>query len=181
LDSGEADALGLPRDFIIAMPFGGVRLKRPVIRSPTRSRGPWPTKTTCSGWPKDYDANDRGIRNAWETIVVTGRSCREVLDLRLECIGHYGGLALLWHDQTKVGNYDEGIRIPERIYELLQERQRKTLATFEDRFGRPASAKERPGLALFPSHKRIPARNPRVLLRLVQHAFRQPDRRTRSR
>jgi hypothetical protein len=28
LDSGEADALGLPQDFIIAMPFGGGSSKK---------------------------------------------------------------------------------------------------------------------------------------------------------
>jgi integrase len=156
LDSGEADTLGLPREFIIAMPFGGSSSKKarnPFTDEVARALA---DEDNLRRLAKDYDDNDRGIRDAWETIIVTGRRCREVLDLRLECIGRYGGLALLWHDQTKVGNYDEAIRIPERIYELLQERQRKTLALFEDRFGRPATAQERPGLALFPSHIRNP-------------------------
>ncbi len=156
LDSGEADTLGLPREFIIAMPFGGSSSKKarnPFTDDVARALA---DEDNLQRLAKDYDENDRGIRDAWETIIVTGRRCREVLDLRLECIGRYGGLALLWHDQTKVGNYDEAIRIPERIYELLQERQRKTLVLFEDRFGRPATAQERPGLALFPSHIRNP-------------------------
>ncbi|WP_243727481.1 tyrosine-type recombinase/integrase [Actinocrispum wychmicini] len=156
LDSGEADTLGLPREFIIAMPFGGSSSKKarnPFTDEVARALA---DEDNLQRLAKDYDENDRGIRDAWETIIVTGRRCREVLDLRLECIGRYGGLALLWHDQTKVGNYDEAIRIPERIYELLQERQRKTLVLFEDRFGRPATAQERPGLALFPSHIRNP-------------------------
>jgi hypothetical protein len=39
----------------------------------------------------------------------------------------YGGLPMLWHDQTKVGNYDAAIRIPERVYQLLEARQHKTI------------------------------------------------------
>ena len=76
---------------------------------------------------RDYDPSDRGLRDAWETIIVTGRRCGEVLKLRLDCLGRYGGLPMLWHDQTKVGNYDEAIRIPERAHQMLEARQRKTL------------------------------------------------------
>jgi integrase len=83
--------------------------------------------------------------------VVTGRRASEALSLRLECIGRYNGLPLLWHDQTKVGNLDEAIRIPEYAFDRLGERQRKTLERFEVRFGRPATADERTRMALFPS------------------------------
>jgi hypothetical protein len=48
-----------------------------------------------------------------------------VLQVRLDCTGRYGGLPRLWHDQTKVGNLDAAIRIPERIYQILGERQAK--------------------------------------------------------
>ena len=75
--------------------------------------------------------------------IVTGRRCGEVLELRLECVGRYGGLPMLWHDQTKVGNYDEAIRIPERTIQMLQARQRKTLAVFQERNNRPATPEER--------------------------------------
>ena len=34
-----------------------------------------------------YDPSDRGLRDAWETIIVTGRRCSEVLKLRLDCLG----------------------------------------------------------------------------------------------
>ena len=34
--------------------------------------------------------------------------------LRLDCTDRYSGMPLLWHDQTKVGNYDQALRIPER-------------------------------------------------------------------
>nr|WP_198427284.1 hypothetical protein [Streptomyces antimycoticus] len=42
---------------------------------------------------------------------------------------------MLWHDQTKVGNYNEGIRIPEPVYQRLDARRSKTLQLFE----KPAS------------------------------------------
>jgi integrase len=78
-----------------------------------------------------FDPSDRGIRDMWETIVATGRRSSEVISLRLDCVGRYGGLPMLWHDQTKVGNYDEAIRIPEYIYQTITERQHKTLTRFE--------------------------------------------------
>ncbi|WP_406465011.1 hypothetical protein OH768_53720 [Streptomyces sp. NBC_01622] len=59
------------------------------------------------------DCDDRGLRDVWETLVVTGRRCSAVFNLRLECIDRHGKIPLLWHDQTKVGNFDEGIRISE--------------------------------------------------------------------
>jgi integrase len=65
---------------------------------------------------------------------------------------------MLWHDQTKVGNYNEGIRIPEYLYERLETRRHKTLARFERLLGRPPTPGERPRLALFPSNVRNPSR-----------------------
>ena len=103
---------------------------------------------------ESYDPLDRGLRDAWETIIVTGRRCGEVLQLRLECLGRYGGLPMLWHDQTKVGNYDQALRIPERVYQLLEGRQRKTLTLFEARNNRPPTAAERTQMALFPTNIR---------------------------
>ncbi len=156
LDSGQADQIGLSRDFVTAMPFGGSMAKR--ARSPFTDEvaRALADEDNLKRLAADYDANDRGIRDVWETIVITGRRGREVTDLRLECVGRYHGLPLLWHDQTKVGNYDEAIRIPERLFALLAERQRKTLNIFTDRFGQPATAKQRAHLALFPSHIRNP-------------------------
>lgn len=48
----------------------------------------------------------------------------------LDCIGNYGGLAMFWHDQSKVGNCDVSIRIPDYLYKVLAERQQKALARF---------------------------------------------------
>jgi Phage integrase family len=86
--------------------------------------------------------------------IVTGRRCSEVLNLRLDCLGRYGGLPMLWHDQTKVGNYDAAIRIPERLHELLDARRAKTLALFTAARNRQPTAGERAQLALFPTNQR---------------------------
>ncbi|MFB7918667.1 hypothetical protein [Streptomyces sp. NPDC056061] len=58
-----------------------------------------------------------------------------MIKVRWDCIGRYGGLAMFWHDQTKVGNYDAAIRISERLCKILAERQRKTLDRFTARYG----------------------------------------------
>jgi len=151
LESGEADRLGLDRGFITAMPAAGKVVQR--------SRPPFPDgvakaladEDNLQALARDHDRLDRGLRDAWETIIVTGRRCGEVLSLRLDCLGRYGGVPMLWHDQTKVGNYDEAVRVPERTHQMLQARQRKTLAVFQERNNRPPTPVERAGMALFPT------------------------------
>jgi integrase len=155
LESDQPEVLGLDREFITELPSGG--------SSRTRTRSPF-TDEVARALADDAnlqrlaarDAHDRGLRDIWETIVVTGRRAGEVLNLRLECLGRYNGLAILWHDQTKVGNYDEAVRIPEYIYDRLQQRQRTTLARFEGRHGRVPSPAERSAMVLFPSVVRNP-------------------------
>ncbi|MFG2630663.1 tyrosine-type recombinase/integrase [Streptomyces sp. NPDC048473] len=156
MESGVADEIGLALQFICALPTGG---------SPTeRSRSPFTDEIAraladednLKRLAADYDPNDRGIRDMWETLVFTGRRASEVVRLRLDCVGRYGGLPLLWHDQTKVGNLDEAIRIPERVFELIRRRQKITLGLFMDRHGRPPTPAERKGLALFASGNRNP-------------------------
>ncbi|MDQ1065151.1 hypothetical protein [Streptomyces canus] len=56
---------------------------------------------------EEFDPHDRGYRDIWEALVFTGRRCTEVIRLRLDCTGRYGSVAVLWYDQTKVGNYNE--------------------------------------------------------------------------
>ncbi|BAJ33243.1 MULTISPECIES: hypothetical protein [Kitasatospora] len=73
-----------------------------------------------------YDPNDKGVRDIGESTVTTGRRIGEVLQVRWDCIGRYGGLEMFWHDQAKVGNYDAAIRMPERLCGVLAERRRKT-------------------------------------------------------
>jgi len=156
LESGTADRLGLDREFITAMPAAG--------GAPLRARRPFPDEVARAladeanlvKLAQLYDPEDRGLRDVWETIVITGRRVNEVLKVRWGCIGRYGGLAMFWHDQTKVGNYDAAIRIPERLYDILAERQRKTLDRFTAQHGRRPAGEERAGLALFFSSHRNP-------------------------
>jgi integrase len=154
MDSGEAERLGLRREFITAIPAAG--------GTPRRARRPFPDEVAraladegnLTRLAADHDPDDQGMRDIWETIVCTGRRVSEVLRLRLDCTGRYGGLPMLWHDQTKVGNLDAAIRIPERIYQVLGERQAKTADRFTARHGRRPADAERAALALFPSPRR---------------------------
>jgi hypothetical protein len=61
---------------------------------------------------------------------------------------------MFWHDQTKVGNYDTAIRIPERLHDVIAERQRKTLDRYFAQHGRQPGVAERGRLALFPTTHR---------------------------
>jgi len=154
LESGEDQRLGLDRAFITAMPAAGIQRR---ARSPFSDQAARALADEANlRQLETYDPVDQGMRDIWETILLTGRRCGEVLKLRLGCLGRYGGLAMLWHDQTKVGNYDQAIRIPERLYERLVERQRKTVARFEARHGHSPATQERARMALFPSRMRNP-------------------------
>jgi integrase len=149
LDSGESDSLGLDRAFIVTVPSG----KRKKGR-----RRPFPDDVAKAVADETnlqaldaLDIEDRGGRDIWEALVITGRRASEVLELRLECISRLGGLPMFWHDQTKVGNYDQAIRISERLYERIERRQAKTIERFLEREGRVPTADERLKIALFPA------------------------------
>jgi integrase len=155
LETSQAGRIGLDRSVITAMPHGG--------HVNARTRSPFPDEvaraladdTNLRQLADVYDPNDRGLRDMWETIVATGRRASEVVGLRLECTGRYNGLPMLWHDQAKVGNYDQAIRIPEPIYQRLRERHDKTLARFTDsQGGRSPTPQERAAMALFPTGTR---------------------------
>jgi integrase len=158
LTSGEAERIGLEREFIVVIPYGGtIRAGR---RNPFTDEVAMALveETDLARLANEHDPRDRGIRDIWETIIATGRRRGEVIELRLDCIGRYRGLPMLWHDQTKVGNYNEGIRIPAYLYERLEARRHKTLARFEHLRGRLPTPEERPRLALFPSDVRNTSR-----------------------
>ncbi|WP_369356118.1 tyrosine-type recombinase/integrase [Streptomyces sp. cg2] len=155
LESGAAERIGLPREFIIAIPPGG-EVHR-VVRNPFTDQvaRALADEANLQTFARDYDPKDRGLRDVWESLVLTGRRCDEVIKLRLDCVGRYHGrLPMLWHDQTKVGNYNEGIRIPERLYVSLDRRRQATLDRFELRNGRQPTAAERADMALFPTDVR---------------------------
>ncbi|MET7437427.1 tyrosine-type recombinase/integrase [Streptomyces sp. NPDC005496] len=156
LDTGLAEEIGLSRKFVVALPTGNtpaVKARRPFPDQVARALA---DRSNLEMLADRYDPNNHGLRDAWESLVFTGRRANEVLQLRLDCITIHRRVPFLWHDQTKVGNLDEAIRIPETLYLRLQKRQQITLERFEDRHGRQPTAKERAGLALFPSRSRNP-------------------------
>lgn len=155
IDNGAADRIGLGREFVITVPTAGATVGR-------TARRPYPDDVARALADQDnlrllaeaHDPRDLGLRDVWETTVLTGRRIGEVLTLRWDCIGRYGGLPLFWHDQTKVGNYDAAIRIPEHLSHILAERQHKTLERFAAEHGHRPTGSERAALALFPSTQR---------------------------
>jgi len=168
LENGVATRLGLDREFIVAMPPAGYVAGRDTPRRPFPDEVARALADEANlGLLADSDPEDRGMRDVWETIVLTGRRVNEVLRVRWDCIGRYGGLAMFWHDQTKVGNYDAAIRIPERLHQILAERQRKTVDHFLARYGRTPTSTERAAMALFPST----VRNPDGATALTYHWF----------
>ncbi len=172
MDSGVAEQLGLGREFIVAMPAGGkavVPKRRPFDDDVARALAHPDNLRVLAA---DHDPYQYGFREIWETVIATGRRCREILELRQECLGRYGGVPMLWHDQTKVGHLDAAIRIPETIYQALRQRQDKTLAGFEERHGRPATPAEREKMALFPSRIRNPDSRVSIGYSVFGRAFR---------
>ncbi|MDX2827989.1 tyrosine-type recombinase/integrase, partial [Streptomyces ipomoeae] len=171
LESGEAERIGLPREFIIALP---------TAQRADRTRNPFPDPVARALADEGnlqllddrFDPNDQGYRDIWEALVFTGRRASEVIELRLECTTIHRGMPFLWHDQTKVGNLDEAIRIPPRLYERLEHRKQLTLQRFEDRYGRTPRPKERNELALFPSPHKNPDGRVAITYSIFGDAFR---------
>ncbi len=52
METGAADAIGLDRAFITALPPGGTEPSGPAAPSATRPPGRWPTRATCAAWRK---------------------------------------------------------------------------------------------------------------------------------
>ncbi|MFF1267157.1 tyrosine-type recombinase/integrase [Streptomyces anulatus] len=152
LDSGESEKIGLDRGFIVSAPHGGnkTRRRRPFPDDVARALAADANLQLLHG----LDFEDRGLQDIWEALVLTGRRCSEVIEVRLECLGRLNGLPLFWHDQTKVGNYDEAIRIPERLHRRLEQRQLQSVERFAHQHGRPPTGQERRELALFPRRSR---------------------------
>lgn len=148
MDRGTTHDIGLDRAFIVVLPYGrgSSGRRRPFPDSVARALA---NEQNLQG-PAESDADDRGLRGIWEALVFTGRRCGEVLNARLECIDRLNKIPLFWHDQTKVGNLDEAIRIPERLYQVIERRQQTTIARFTQRHGRPPTDRERREIALFP-------------------------------
>ena len=155
MDTGVAEQIGLAREFIVTVPTGGEtrqrNARRPYSDGVARALA---DEDNLRQFAQVYDPHDLGLRDMWEIVVTTGRRVREVVQARWDCLGRYNGLPMFWHDQTKVGNYDVAIRIPERLYDVIAERQTKTLDRFTAHHGRRPAGAERAGLALFPTTHR---------------------------
>ncbi|MCA2226332.1 tyrosine-type recombinase/integrase [Nonomuraea aurantiaca] len=155
LDTERDGQIGVDRAVLRAFPGGG--------KLPNRPRNPFTDEVAQALADEgnlrrlaDKDTTDRGFRDIWETLVVTGRRAGEIIKLRVDCIGRYNGVPMLWHDQTKVGNFDQAIRIPERTYQRLDQRRQLTLTRYAERFGHSPTPQERVTLALFPTNNRNP-------------------------
>lgn len=173
LETGRAAEIDLSPAFITAFPTAG--------HDPQRSRNPFSDnvaqaladEANLAALARDYDPNDRGVRDIWEILITTGRRSGEVRKLRFDCVGRYGTFPMLWHDQTKVGNYNEGIRIPESLYQLIERRQAVTRERFERKHGRRPTAAERKTMALFPSMMRNRHDDRSISAGFFSQAFRQ--------
>ncbi|WP_371551369.1 site-specific integrase [Streptomyces sp. NBC_00554] len=171
LETGEAERMGLPREFIIALP---------TARRADRTRNPFPDPVARALADESnlqllhdrFDPNDMGYRDIWEALVFTGRRASEIIELRLECTSIHRKVPFLWHDQTKVGNLDEAIRVPQRLYERLELRKQRTVERFEDLYGRTPGPKERKTLALFPSPHKNPDGTVAITYSIFGDAFR---------
>lgn len=148
METGASTSIGLDRAFIVALPRAQKKVGRRKPFSDDVARALATQKNLAD--LEALDSEDRGAREIWEALVVTGRRCSEVLKVRLECIGRHGMIPMFWHDQTKVGNFDDGIRISERLFASLQARQTKTCDRFIQLHGRLPTDAERLELALFP-------------------------------
>lgn len=148
MDRGTTEQIGLDRAFIVALPpgRGSSGRRRPFADPVSRALA---DERNLQDLARS-DGDNRGLRDIWEALVFTGRRCGEILNVRLACIDRLNGVPLFWHDQTKVGNLDEAIRIPERLYQIIERRQTESVARFAQRHGRPPNDRERGEIALFP-------------------------------
>lgn len=151
MEIGAIDSIGLPRAFVVALPPGGNNSGRRRPFSDAMARALASAENLAQ--LQELDPDDHGLRDIWEALVLTGRRVGEVLNVRLECVDRYNNLPMFWHDQTKVNNLDQAIRIPERLYQRIEQRQHKTIAKFVQRNGRPPTPQERLKLALFPKRR----------------------------
>lgn len=156
MDSGAATALGLPRDFIVALPFGGTtsaRNPRPFSDQVLRAL----SDPTNIAMLHGMDPNDGGLADIWSIQVRCGRRISEVVKLRWDCVSEHLGRTWLWVDMTKVGKLDYAIQIPRDVYDLIRARQVKTAHRYQLKHGTDLTATQRRTIALFPSRVSNPS------------------------
>lgn len=150
MDTGTAEAIGLPREFMVAVPTGGApSFKNPRPFSDDVLRALTDPANIAS--LADLDPNDGGLADIWSIQVKCGRRISEVITLRFDCVSEHLGRTWMWVDMTKVGKLDYAIQIPRDIYDLVRARQAKTVEKFRLKHGRDPTAKQGRTIALFPS------------------------------
>jgi integrase len=150
LESGAAHPAGLPREFIVAFPFGGApssKNPRPFSDSVLAALSA-PTNIALLD---ARDTRDGGVADIWSIQVRCGRRIGEVVNLRLDCVSEHLGRTWMWVDMTKVGKLDYAVQIPRDVYDLVLRRQAKTVERFHAKFGADPTAAQRRTVALFPS------------------------------
>lgn len=150
LEEGYTEQIGLNPSFVMALPNAGPNVTRRRAPFSDQMAAALSDEANLRRLADEFDPRDTGIRDVWEAILCTGRRSSEVLNLRLNAAAMHGGLPYLWHDQTKVGNLDAAIRIPERLYDTLQRRRVLSIEKFEHRYGRLPTRSEESAMALFP-------------------------------
>lgn len=156
MDSGVAETVGLPREFVVALPFGGAtsfKSPRPFTDSVLRELSD-PANIALLD---RMDGHDTGIADIWSIQVKCGRRIGEVVKLRLDCVGEHLGRTWLWVDMTKVGKLDYAIQIPRDVYDLVRARQAKTIERFRLKHGSVPTAAQQRVIALFPSRLTNPS------------------------
>ena len=150
MDSGAAATIRLPRQFIVAIPFGGggsFKNPRPFTDPVLRELSD-PANIALLD---RMDSHDNGIGDIWSIQVQCGRRIGEVVKLRLDCVGEHLGRTWLWVDMTKVAKLDYAIQIPRDVYDLIRVRQAKTMERFRLKHGVAPTATQQRSIALFPS------------------------------
>lgn len=150
LDSGVADAIGLRRDFMLAFPEGKLQhSKRPRPLSDDVFEhliSPANMKLLAA-----RDPNNLGIEDIWFIQIRVGRRIGEVVNLRYDCASEHLGRKYAWFDMTKVNQLDYGVLIPDDVFWVIRERQKKTAEKYRLKHGVAPTGKTAQRIALFPS------------------------------
>ena len=156
LETGDAGQLGLDRGFITALPHR--RPPTPAVpqplhrrRRPGAGRRGQPPRTGPS-----HDPNDNGLRDAWETIVFTGRRCSEVLAAGRTASAATAAWRCSGTTRPRSATTTRRSASPNTSTPVLDARQRKTLDLFQQRHGRPPTPGERAADGAVPHDFRNP-------------------------
>ncbi|MGW4985620.1 hypothetical protein [Streptomyces mirabilis] len=98
LETGAADRIGLDRAIGVALPRVQMKVGRRKPFSDDVAKALASAQSLAD--LEALDCDDPGLRDVWKALVVTGRRCSEVLNLRLERIDRHGKIPMFCHDQT---------------------------------------------------------------------------------